>query len=109
LQARLGVRSEESLVSTLGDAMSQMSTTSIAPPDARLTADLVYANRILADQGVLDGFGHVSVRHDGRPDHFLLSRSMAPALVTPGDILIHDLDGSPVGAGDRKPYLERFI
>jgi HCOMODA/2-hydroxy-3-carboxy-muconic semialdehyde decarboxylase len=74
-----------------------------------LIGDLVYANRILADQGVLDGFGHVSVRHDKNPKHFLLSRSMAPALVTARDILTHDVDGSPLEAGDRKPYLERFI
>ena len=96
-------------MSTIQNAGSTMSPSPPAAPDAGLIADLVYANRILADQGVLDGFGHVSARHDGSPNHFLLSRSMAPALVTPGDILIHDLDGSPVGTGDRKPYLERFI
>jgi ribulose-5-phosphate 4-epimerase/fuculose-1-phosphate aldolase len=96
-------------MSPLGDAVPSISTTTVAAPDPKLIADLVYANRILADQGVLDGFGHVSVRHDGSPNHFFLSRSMAPALVMASDILIHDLDGSPVGAGDRKPYLERFI
>jgi ribulose-5-phosphate 4-epimerase/fuculose-1-phosphate aldolase len=51
-------------------------------PDPRLIADLVTANRILYDQHVVDAFGHVSVRHDKRPDRFLLARSMAPALVT---------------------------
>jgi ribulose-5-phosphate 4-epimerase/fuculose-1-phosphate aldolase len=78
-------------------------------PDPKLIGDLVYANRILADQGVFDAFGHVSARHDKNPAKFLLSRSLAPALVTSKDILAHDLDGNPLEAGDRKPYLERFI
>src|SRR6516164_4716748 len=78
-------------------------------PDPRLIADLVTANHILYDQHVVDAFGHVSVRHDKRPDRFLLARNMAPALVTPADIIEFDLDGNPVGAGDRKVYLERFI
>ena len=77
--------------------------------DRGLLEDLVYANRILYDQGVLDGFGHVSVRHPTNPDHFLLSRSMAPALVTTGDILEYDRDGAPLNARDRGVYLERFI
>ena len=42
-----------------------------------LIEDLVYANRILYDQGVIDGFGHVSVRDEKNPQHFLMSRSMA--------------------------------
>jgi ribulose-5-phosphate 4-epimerase/fuculose-1-phosphate aldolase len=78
-------------------------------PDPQRIDDLVYANRILADQGVFDAFGHVSVRHDKNPAQFLLSRNLAPALVTAKDILVHDLDGNPLDAGDRKPYLERFI
>ncbi len=60
--------------------------------------ELVDANHILFDQGVVDGFGHVSVRHPERPDRFLLARSMAPALVTEKDILEFDLDGNPGGA-----------
>jgi ribulose-5-phosphate 4-epimerase/fuculose-1-phosphate aldolase len=76
------------------------------PPD--LVADLVTANQILADQGVLDGFGHVSVRLDG--EHFLLSRSMAPALVTADDILVVDIAScNPIDAKGRSTYLERFI
>jgi ribulose-5-phosphate 4-epimerase/fuculose-1-phosphate aldolase len=74
-----------------------------------LVQDLVYANRILYDQGVLDGFGHVSMRDPRSADHFLLSRSMAPALVTAADILAYDRDGAPINAGDRRVYLERFI
>ena len=67
------------------------------------------ANHILYDQHVVDAFGHVSVRHDKRPDRFLLARSMAPALVTAADILEFDLDGNPVAAAGRAVYLERFI
>ena len=77
--------------------------------DAGLIDDLVAANRILADQGVLDGFGHVSARHDKYPTCFLLARSMAPALVTAADLMEFDLDGNPVDARGRTAYLERFI
>jgi len=77
--------------------------------DPRLVADLVTANHILYDQHVVDAFGHVSVRHDSRPERFLLARSMAPALVTAADILEFDLDGNPLAAGGRPVYLERFI
>src|ERR1700757_4749143 len=77
--------------------------------DPRLIADLVTANHILFDQHVVDAFGHVSVRHDRRADRFLLARSMAPALVTPADILEFDLDGNPLAADQRPVYLERFI
>jgi ribulose-5-phosphate 4-epimerase/fuculose-1-phosphate aldolase len=90
-------------------AVSQASDPSSAAPDPALIGDLVYANRILADQGVFDAFGHVSVRHDKDSSRFLLSRNLAPALVTAKDILAHDLNGNPLEAGDRKPYLERFI
>ena len=88
---------------------SQASDWSDTALDPKLLDDLVYANRILADQGVFDAFGHVSVRHDKDSSRFLLSRNLAPALVTTKDILAHDLDGNPLDAGDRKPYLERFI
>src|SRR5215467_4879038 len=78
-------------------------------PDPRLIADLVTANHILYDLHVVDAFGHVSIRHDKRPDRFLLARSMAPALVTAADILEFDLDGNPLAAAGRPVYLERFI
>src|ERR1700686_3861808 len=80
-----------------------------AASDPRLVADLVTANHILFDQHVVDAFGHVSVRHDKRPNRFLLARSMAPALVTAADILEFDLDGNPLAANGRAVYLERFI
>ncbi len=77
--------------------------------DPALIADLVTANRILFAQGVVDAFGHVSARHDTRPDRFLLARNMAPGLVTVEDIVEFDLDGTPVTAKGRPVYLERFI
>src|SRR4051812_23832785 len=77
-------------------------------PD-ELTDDLVVANHILYNEGVVDGFGHVSVRHPQRPDRFLLSRSLAPAVVRHEDVMEHDLDGEPVDAQSRRAYLERFI
>ena len=77
--------------------------------DPKLIEDLVYANRILYQQEVLDGFGHVSVRSDKDPSHFLMSRSMAPALVTSKDIMEYDKDGEPVDARGRNSYVERYI
>jgi len=77
--------------------------------DPELLADLVTANHILFDQGVVDAFGHVSVRHDKDPERFLLARNMAPGQVTAEDIVEFDLDGTPVNAAGRRVYLERFI
>jgi ribulose-5-phosphate 4-epimerase/fuculose-1-phosphate aldolase len=77
--------------------------------DPALIADVVTANHILYDQGVVDGFGHISARHDKDPNRYLLSRSMAPALVTGDDIMEFDLDSNPIDARGRSPYLERFI
>jgi ribulose-5-phosphate 4-epimerase/fuculose-1-phosphate aldolase len=77
--------------------------------DPALIDDLVTANRILYDQGVVDGFGHVSGRHDTNPERFLLARSMAPGLVTAADMMEFDLAGEPVDPQGRTPYLERFI
>jgi HCOMODA/2-hydroxy-3-carboxy-muconic semialdehyde decarboxylase len=76
---------------------------------SRLIAELVDANHILFDQEIVDGFGHVSVRHPDRPDRFLIARSMAPALVTPEDIVELDLDSNAVSDGAPRLYLERFI
>jgi ribulose-5-phosphate 4-epimerase/fuculose-1-phosphate aldolase len=77
--------------------------------DPKLIEDLVYANRILYDQGVVDAFGHVSARDDKDPNRFLLARSVAPALVTSSDILEFDSNGEPIDARGRTVYLERFI
>jgi ribulose-5-phosphate 4-epimerase/fuculose-1-phosphate aldolase len=71
--------------------------------------ELAVANRILARENVVDAFGHVSIRHPGRPDRFFMSRSRAPELVTVADLMEFELDGSPVDAKGRTPYSERFI
>jgi HCOMODA/2-hydroxy-3-carboxy-muconic semialdehyde decarboxylase len=92
-----------------GRAQSSAPSASGGPVDPALIADLVVANHILSDQGVLDGFGHVSVRHPADPNRFLMSRSLAPALVTAEDIMEYDLDGQPVDARGRASFLERFI
>ena len=82
---------------------------SARPAAPKLLDDLVAANRILADQGVVDGYGHVSARHPRDPRRYLLSRSLAPELVTAADIIEYDLDSNAVDAGERTDYLERFI
>ncbi len=74
-----------------------------------LLDDLVASNRILAGLNVLDGFGHVSVRHPDEPNQYLLSRSLAPELVTRDDIMTFDLASAPQDKDGRQPYLERFI
>ena len=71
--------------------------------------DLAAASRILVDQGVFDAAGHVSIRHPRNPDRFLMSRSLAPALVTADDILELTLDCEPVDARGRTPFIERFL
>ena len=74
-----------------------------------LLEDLVSANRILASQGIVDSFGHVSIRNPENPKTYFLSRSRAPERVERGDIMEFTLEGDPVDAKGRKPYLERFI
>ncbi len=79
----------------------------MAAADPQLVADLVDANHILFNERVLDGFGHVSARHDKDPGRFLLARNLAPALVTAGDLQEYDLECNT--SDTRRPYLERFI
>ncbi len=79
-----------------------------APP-SDLVDRLVYANRILYDQGIVDGLGHVSVRHPNQEGVFLLSCNRAPGLVKRQDIVCYDLDGNAVSNTTERPYLERFI
>jgi ribulose-5-phosphate 4-epimerase/fuculose-1-phosphate aldolase len=70
--------------------------------------DLVIANRILAKEDVVDAYGHVSIRHPSKPDHYLLSRSLSPEFVTKDDIIEFKLDGT--STSDTRPaYLERYI
>ena len=79
------------------------------PVDPTVLDDLAAASRILADQGVVDAFGHVTVRHPANPEHFLMTRSLAPALATPADIVELDLDGNDVNKTGKTLFLERFI
>jgi len=81
------------------------------PPDTdeQRIADLVISNHILADQGVLDGFGHISVRSAKNPKHYYMSRSRAPGIVTKEDILEFDDNSVPIDQKGRELYSERFI
>jgi ribulose-5-phosphate 4-epimerase/fuculose-1-phosphate aldolase len=71
--------------------------------------DLAAASRILADQGVFDAAGHVSMRHPRHTERFLMSRSLAPALVTAADIMEFSLDSEACDARGRTPFIERFL
>ncbi|MCX7295555.1 MAG: class II aldolase/adducin family protein [Hyphomicrobiales bacterium] len=75
--------------------------------DAR--RELSLANRIVANEGVIDAFGHVSMRHPDNPNRYLLSRSRAPELVTPDDFIEYDLDSNPVREPSVSQYSERVI
>ena len=77
--------------------------------DAERIAELVVANHILADKGVVDGFGHISVRSASNPRHYFMARSVAPALVTREDILEFDEESQAIDARGRALYGERFI
>lgn len=82
---------------------------SAGPADPALIENLVAANRILYREGIVDGFGHVSVRHNLDADRFLMARSLAPELVTADDFIEYDLDAVPVNLNGREQYSERFI
>jgi ribulose-5-phosphate 4-epimerase/fuculose-1-phosphate aldolase len=71
--------------------------------------ELVTANRILAKEGVVDSFGHVSARHPDDPQRYLLSRARAPERIDRDDIVAYRLDGTAIDERGRAPYLERFI
>jgi ribulose-5-phosphate 4-epimerase/fuculose-1-phosphate aldolase len=71
--------------------------------------ELVTANRILAREGVVDAFGHVSIRHPECADRYVLSRARAPECIDVPDLMEFSLDGTPVDPGGRQPYAERFI
>jgi ribulose-5-phosphate 4-epimerase/fuculose-1-phosphate aldolase len=71
--------------------------------------DLVIANRILANEGVIDAFGHISVRDPRRPDRYFLARSRSPELVERRDIMEFDLENRPIDPQGRTMYSERPI
>jgi ribulose-5-phosphate 4-epimerase/fuculose-1-phosphate aldolase len=109
MRARLGLVMAFTVLFGLTEVRAQTSVSPVPGVDAALIDDIVTGSRILADFGVLDGFGHVSARHPGNPNHFLMARSLAPALVTADDIMEFDLDGNAVDARGRSLFLERFI
>jgi ribulose-5-phosphate 4-epimerase/fuculose-1-phosphate aldolase len=71
--------------------------------------ELVMANRILFNEGILDAFGHVSIRHPEHADRYIMGWARAPELIDDADLIEFALDGTPLDAGGRAPYLERFI
>src|SRR6202171_51351 len=107
--ARVGAVAILALLSGLAQAPAQAPSVAVSGFDPALVEDIVVGSRILADFGVVDGFGHVSARHPTNPNRFLMSRSLAPALVAASDIMEFDLDGNAVDARGRAVFLERFI
>ena len=77
--------------------------------DPAALGDLVAANRILAHEGVLDAFGHVSIRHPEQPDQYIISRSLGPAYVTEADLQCYQIAGPQVSGDERPGYVERPI
>ncbi len=99
-------------VFSVGAASAQQAPASAGAPDEKLIEDLVAANRILADHGLLDGWGHVSVRHNRDPNRYLMARGMSAELVTAKDIIEFDLDSRPVdthGLPMSALFTERYI
>ncbi len=107
--ARFGAAAIFALLSGLAQTHAQTAGSTAPGGDPALIEDIVIGSRILADFGVVDGFGHVSARHPTNPNRFLMSRSLAPALVAASDIMEFDLDGNAVDARGRAVFLERFI
>lgn len=78
-------------------------------PDQDLLADLVLGNRILARHGVVDAFGHLSMRHPSDPGYYYISASIAPGQVTRDDLMLFDLESVAAHPDGRRSYVERFI
>jgi HCOMODA/2-hydroxy-3-carboxy-muconic semialdehyde decarboxylase len=77
--------------------------------DPAVIEDLVLASRILAHEGVLDAYGHVSIRHPTDPNRYLMARALAPALITATDIIEFDLASHPVTPTQQRLFTERFL
>ncbi len=91
-------------------AVAAFGAAAASDPDEDRVSELVIANHVLADQGVLDGFGHITVRSAKNPDHYFMAVSRAPAIVKRADIVeFDDKDGAPVKPESRALYSERFI
>jgi HCOMODA/2-hydroxy-3-carboxy-muconic semialdehyde decarboxylase len=97
------------LVARLLSAQSPPAPARSNPSTFAVVEDLVTANHILANEGVLDGYGHVSVRSPGNPNHYFLARAGAPGLVSAADIVEYDLDSNAVQNTSVTGYTERFI
>ena len=81
----------------------------VPQPAQALVDDLVAANRILYKKEIVDGLGHVSIRHDKNPRLYVLAAERAPGLVTQDDLAIYDLDSNAQTLRERRPYNERFL
>jgi ribulose-5-phosphate 4-epimerase/fuculose-1-phosphate aldolase len=79
------------------------------PASQDLRTELVLADQILSNQNVLDAYGHVSVRSDRNPNHYLMSRAVAAGSVTNRDIVEYDLDSQPTDGNTAALFIERFI
>ncbi len=84
-------------------------TLSGGPVDRAVLEDLAAASRILADQGVFDAAGHVSMRPPGHSGRFLMSRSLAPQIITADDIMEFDLDCNAIDPRGRNGFIERYL
>jgi len=84
-------------------------STSGGPVDRAVLEDLAAASRILADQGVFDAAGHVSMRHPDHAERFLMSRSLAPQMITADDIMEFDLDCTAIDPRGRNGFIERYL
>jgi dihydrofolate reductase/ribulose-5-phosphate 4-epimerase/fuculose-1-phosphate aldolase len=97
------------LAALVGTNVERVASQAPATPTRQaLVDDLVTANGILANEGVVDGYGHVSVRNPANVNRYFLARAGAPALVTAADVVEYDLDSNPA-SGSGTGYQERFI
>src|SRR5687768_14841443 len=84
-------------------------TKSGGPVERAALEDLAAASRILVDQGVFDAAGHCSMRHPKHPEHFLMSRSLAPEMITADDIMEFDRESDAVDPRGRNGFIERYL
>jgi 3-hydroxy-2-methylpyridine-4,5-dicarboxylate 4-decarboxylase len=93
-----------------GSSFGQSGAYSPNPKTAQEAIEqLVWANRILSNEGIFDYLGHISVRNPENPKTFFIARGIAPETVTKGDILEVDLEGTVLTKSNFKPYSERII
>jgi len=102
-----GILAAAALLTT--QTLARQAGTPAQGPAGIIIDDVVVANRILANENILDGLGHISARSPQRPDHFFLARDLAPGLVTAADLVEYDLDGNPVDTKAPQGYRERYI